>query len=59
MLTKANPLVNTLAVSGAIDIMPEAFCKDEVDEQWSYVGKKSEQRWLWYAIDHVTSTILA
>ncbi len=30
-----------------------------MDEQWSYVGKKSEQRWLWYAIDHATSTILA
>jgi insertion element IS1 protein InsB len=37
----------------------EAFCEVEMDEQWSYVGKKSEQRWLWYAIDHVTSTILA
>jgi IS1 family transposase len=24
-----------------------------MDEQWSYVGKKSEQRGLWYAIDHV------
>lgn len=21
----------------------------EMDEQWSYVGKKSQQRWLWYA----------
>lgn len=21
----------------------------EIDEQWSYVGKKSQQRWLWYA----------
>jgi IS1 family transposase len=20
-----------------------------MDEQWSYVGKKSEHRWLWYA----------
>jgi insertion element IS1 protein InsB len=20
-----------------------------MDEQWSYVGKKSQQRWLWYA----------
>lgn len=30
-----------------------------MDEQWSYVGKKSEQRWLWYAIDHATSTVLA
>jgi insertion element IS1 protein InsB len=30
-----------------------------MDEQWSYVGKKSEQGWLWYAIDHASSTLLA
>jgi hypothetical protein len=24
----------------------------EVDEMWSYVGNKGEQRWLWHAIDH-------
>ena len=31
----------------------------ELDEQWSYVGKKSNPRWLWYAIDHATNTVLA
>ena len=31
----------------------------ELDEQWSYVQKKSNQRWLWYAIDHDTNTVLA
>ncbi len=31
----------------------------ELDEQWSYVGKKSNQRWLWYAVDHATNTVLA
>jgi insertion element IS1 protein InsB len=31
----------------------------EVDEQWSYVGKKSNQRWLWYAVDHASNTVLA
>ncbi len=31
----------------------------ELDEQGSYVGNKSNQRWLWYAIDHNTNTILA
>jgi IS1 family transposase len=31
----------------------------EIDEQWSYVGKKSNQRWLWHAIDHVTGHVLA
>lgn len=31
----------------------------EMDEQWSYVSNKSNQRWLWYAVDHVTNTVLA
>ena len=31
----------------------------EIDEQWSYVGKKSNQRWLWLAINHYTSELLA
>ena len=30
----------------------------ELDEQWSFVGKKSNQRWLWLAIDHATNKIL-
>jgi insertion element IS1 protein InsB len=37
----------------------EAVCEAEMDEQWSYVGKKSEQQWLWYAIGHATSPVLA
>lgn len=31
----------------------------EVDEMWSFVGKKSKQRWLWHAIDHNTGKVLA
>ena len=31
----------------------------ELDEQWSYVGSKSNPRWLWYAVDHQTNTALA
>ena len=31
----------------------------ELDEQWSYVGNKSNQRWLWYAVDHASNTVLA
>ena len=31
----------------------------ELDEQWSFVGNKSNQRWLWYAVDHATNTVLA
>ena len=31
----------------------------EVDEMWSYVGKKREPRWLWHAIDHRSGKVLA
>jgi len=31
----------------------------EVDEMWSFVKKKKEQRWLWHAIDHQTGKVLA
>jgi insertion element IS1 protein InsB len=31
----------------------------ELDEMWSYVGNKKNQRWLWHAIDHATGKILA
>ena len=38
----------------------ELACKEaELDEQWSFVKKKSNQRWLWYAVDHATNTVLA
>jgi insertion element IS1 protein InsB len=29
----------------------------EVDEMWSFVGKKAQQRWLWHAIDHRTGVV--
>jgi insertion element IS1 protein InsB len=31
----------------------------EVDEMWSFVGKKTQQRWLWHAMDHRTGVVLA
>ena len=31
----------------------------ELDEMWSCVGSKENQRWLWHAIDHDYGTILA
>ena len=35
-------------------------CKEaELDEQWSFVEKKSNQRWICYAVEHLTNTILA
>jgi len=31
----------------------------EVDEMWSFVGKKQAPRWLWHALDHRTGEVLA
>ena len=31
----------------------------EVDEMWSFVQSKTQQRWLWWAIDHGTGYVLA
>ena len=31
----------------------------EVDEMWSFVGKKEYQRWLWHAIDRCSGQVLA
>jgi len=31
----------------------------ELDEMWSYVSRKSNQRWLWHAIDRLTGQVLA
>jgi insertion element IS1 protein InsB len=31
----------------------------EMDEMWSFVGNKQQQRWLWHAIDHATGKVLA
>ena len=43
-----------------IEIVPHYEVeKSELDEMWSYVGKKKHQRWLWLAIDHKTRKIAA
>ncbi len=31
----------------------------EIDEMWSFVQSKQNQRWLWHAIDHQSGQILA
>lgn len=37
----------------------ESALEAEVDEQWSFVGHQANPRWLWYAVDHATNTVLA
>jgi insertion element IS1 protein InsB len=42
------------------EVRLELACEEaELDEQWSFVGNKSNQLWLWYAVDHATNTVLA
>ena len=48
-------LLNPDEVEVVIRLADEA----EVDEMWSYVGCKQDQRWLWHAIDHRSGNVLA
>jgi IS1 family transposase len=58
-LVQVNPKLSELNADGGLEVRLEAACEVEMDEQWSYVGDKSNQRWLWYAVDHATNTVLA
>ena len=40
-------------------VVIEKVCDSELDEMWSFVQNKGQQRWLWHAIDRVTGKILA
>ena len=66
--TKEQAVDMAINGSGIRDTRPDGHSKvsvclaceeAEIDEQWSFVSKKSNQRWLWYAIDHATNTVLA
>jgi len=55
-----NPNFQILNAAGNLTVRLERACEQaEIDEQWSFVGNKSNQRWLWYAVDHATNTVLA
>ena len=38
---------------------PQGIEQAELDEMWSFVGQKQNQRWLWHAIDKLTGKVLA
>jgi insertion element IS1 protein InsB len=42
-----------------VDVILRQVEQAEMDEMWSFVGKKRDQRWLWHAIDHWTGEVLA
>ena len=52
------PLIAGLATS-QVEVVLQRVEAAEVDEMWSFVGKKTEPRWLWHALDHRTGKVLA
>jgi len=42
-----------------IEVVIQKVDNAELDEMWSYVKQKEQQRWLWHAIDHQTGKVLA
>ena len=52
------PLLDTLHPD-EVDVVIQRAEEAEVDAMWSYVEKKTAQRWLWHAIDHQTGKVLA
>ena len=59
-IVQVNPNVKFLSEDKPLDVSFQLVCSEaELDEQWSFVGNKSNQRWLWHAVDHATNTVLA
>ncbi len=53
-------MFQTLNTDTPLEVRLERVCDAAaLDEQWSFVGNKSNQRWLWHAVDHATNTVLA
>jgi insertion element IS1 protein InsB len=52
------PLISGLSRS-RVEVVLQRVDAAEVDEMWSFVGKKKEPRWLWHALDHHTGQVLA
>jgi insertion element IS1 protein InsB len=48
-----------IEIGRADELAQRRGLRSELDEMWSYVGKKAEPRWLWPAIDHYSGTVLA
>jgi len=66
MNEKKEPELQHVKVAICHEIGPEEVTGEvqqvesaEMDEMWSFVGKKSQQRWLGHAIDHIKGIVLA
>jgi hypothetical protein len=59
MLAYVHPAHVEVELCRADELEARRGLKSELDEMWSYVGKKANPRWLWHAIDHHTGKVLA
>ena len=51
-------LISTLDPQ-SVEVEIQKIDEAEMDEMWSFVAKKTNQRWLWHAIDHQSGKVLA
>jgi len=58
-MPKVNPYMQTDPAQSGEDLEVEMVCEAEMDEFWSFVKNKGNQRWTWYAIDRHSGRILA
>ena len=57
---QVNPLFFSTSPKEPLEVRLEKVCEEaEIDEQGSFVGKKSNQRWLWHPVDHATNRVIA
>jgi insertion element IS1 protein InsB len=59
VLQQLHPEHVAIEICRADELAQRRGLASELDEMWSYVGKKAEPRWLWHAIDHVSGAVLA
>lgn len=59
LLSKLKPEQVEVVVEQAETSDEPGVDESELDEIWSYVGKKTNPRWLWHAIDRKTGQVLA
>src|SRR2546423_1709075 len=52
-------LIRQAAAKVAEPVVPKRIADLELDEFWSFVGKKKQQRWTWYAFDRKHKRVTA
>ena len=59
VLAQVKPEQIEVALCRVDELEERRGLRSELDEMWSYVGKKAQQRWLWHAIDFHSGKVLA